>query len=247
MNNFIQETVPNDPFEQLGLLKKEIGGIHIYTLEFNSKLPLKDTLTQLRSLISDQDVGVEVGTGNQLDSLLYIANKVQTQYVIGIDTDYDFSSIRPPNTQNIKTKPTIFLFKGDAWGDERIHNFFGTYDNQKRWVKYAQIIAPDTLYAEAMIDSTLPITRGSFMVVLDSGAIEELSSYKYPKNDIHTTILNERGYINPTQLDWMRNRMRTSKMKEINSEEYQKAIITGKYPNTAFLRAGKMLIFEKQV
>lgn len=130
MSDISTEQIPFDQFELLGLKKESLAGLPFYWLEFGDKEPSFSLISQLKELLRPYRVAVEIGPGNQIESLLFAAEKAGADIVIGIDCNFDFTKIKPPKlslTQQIS--PKIILLKGDGWGDRRINDLFGAYSN----------------------------------------------------------------------------------------------------------------------
>ena len=245
MSEGAKEQIPQDEYEIIGLHKENITGVNVYSLEFGEGKPKEDTLLQLKNKLTQQRVAVEIGPGNQLESLLFAAQKQNAQIVIGIDPYFDVSKIESPSTQK-EGMPTVILFKGDGWGDQKINGFFNTEKpSGERLSIYSQLVAPDTMETERMMGATVTKSREGYLIVLDSGAVEDLGGQYYPKGDIHRTILEEKGVVNPTSLDWIKHLCRDGQQTIVSKEDYVKGINEGMYPPSSFLRNGDMLIIEK--
>jgi hypothetical protein len=245
MDDGVKEA-PLDPFEQIGLKKEKIHGINTYTLDFTDKSPSVDTLNQLRDVVKDKRVAVELGPGNQLDSLFFAAKKSNADIVIGVDPNFNYTEFRNPERHPGDKNPTVILFKGDGWGDQRINNFFGLLDEKKdnRLAMYSQLVAPDTMDTVRMIESALHLSKDAFMIVLDSGAVKDCGESFYPPNETHSILLSQAGVEDHSRLSWIKYRLRFAKQTTISKEDYEKGIQEGKYPPSAFLRAGNMMVFE---
>lgn len=238
--------VEADRFEQAGLSKENIGDLNFYTLDIGSN-KVKETLDHLKEIVQAGRVAVEVGPGSQLDSLFFAADYAKADVVIGIDPYFDFSSIQPLSKVEVDKVPTVILMKGDAWGNRQIHDFFGTYeeDRSKRLAVYSQIVSPDTNIAEALISPVRSFSKDGFMIVFDSGAVEMMGNQRYPEHAIENRIMAEKGIPNPTHLDWIKNVYRNEQQTEIDRVEYERGISEKKYPPSSFLRNGKMLVIQR--
>jgi len=244
-----------DQFELLGLKKENSADFPFYTLNFTDKQPSAQSIYQLKELLKPHRVAVEMGPGDQVESLLFAAQKSNADVVIGIDPYFDFAKIERPKTPLAQqVSPTIILLKGDGWGDRRINDLFGVYsDNREdRLAIYAQLVSSDTQATERMIDATISKTKDGSLIVLDSGAVEALEKGVVPLDStpsrIKERLLKERGIENPTLMDWIANvSMRGVEMKRITEEEYQSGVTGGDYPRTSFLRKGEMVVWKKPI
>lgn len=242
-------------FELLGLKKENPKGLSFYSLNFTDKQPSAQSISQLKKLLKTHRVAVEMGPGNQVDSLLFASQKAEADVVIGIDPYFDFTKIEGPKSSLAgQVSPTIILLRGDGWGDRRINELFGAYGNNRddRLAVYAQLVSPDTQATERMIDATVSKTRGGCLIVLDSGAVDALEKGVVPldvtPSKIKEGLLKQRGVENPTLLDWIVNvSMRGTKMKRMTEGEYQTGVDGGNYPPTSFLRKGEMVVWDKPV
>lgn len=255
MDSVPTEQTQLDQFELLGLKKENPSGLPLYTLNFTDKQPSAQSISQLKELLKPHRVAVEIGPGNQVDSLLFATQKSDADVVIGIDPYFDFAKIeQPKSAQSQQVNPTIILLKGDGWGDRRINDLFGVYsDNREdRLAIYAQLVSPDTQATERMIDATISMTKGGSLIVLDSGAVEALKKGVVPldvtPSKIKERLLKERGIGNPTLMDWIANvSIKGAEMKRMSEQDYQNGVSGGIYPNTSFLRRGEMVVWEKTI
>ncbi|MFH0863934.1 MAG: hypothetical protein V1858_02525 [Candidatus Gottesmanbacteria bacterium] len=247
------EQIQPDQLELLGLNKENSCGLPFYTLNFTDKEPSTQSVSQLKEILKNHKVAIEIGPGNQLDSLLFASQKTEADIVIGIDPNFDFEKITQIKTQLVsKIKPTIILLKGDGWGDSRIKDLFGVFSNkiEDRLAIYAQLISPDTQDTERMINATIAKTKGGCLIVLDSGTVEAIEKGIVPLDNtpsrVKEKLLRERGIENPTLIDWITTVViKGSKMKRMTEQEYQKSVNEGRYPKTSFLRKGEMILWEK--
>ena len=236
-----------DLIESLPNLKKErVGDVDVYLIDFSDNNPPAETLEKLKRIIGNKKIAVELGPGNQLESMLFAAKKSEADVVFGVDPDFDLSQINPSTIDQAGNKPTVILFKGDAWGDTRIKNFFGSNGSPgDRLATYSQLVSPDTMAAERMIGAAIPMSNAAFMIVLDSGAVEFLENDHLPQG-AKKTILLEKGLEDPTSLDWIKLWLRNTKQTQLTKQDYQQGITEGIYPPSKCLRDGNMLIFESQ-
>ncbi|GEM_PF-5161962 len=256
MNVIPTERTQLDQFELLGLMKERSKGLPFYTLNFTDKQPSAQSISQLRELLKQHRVAVEMGPGNQVDSLLFAAQKSNADVVIGVDPYFDFAKIersKTPSAQQVS--PTIILLRGDdLWGDRRINNLFGVYsDNrEERLAIYAQLVSPHMDLTERMINATISKTKGGILIVLDSETVEAIEKGAIPLDTtpsrIKEKLLKELGVENPTLMDWITNiLMRGAEMKRMTEQEYQNGVTGGNYPRTSFLRKGEMVVWEKPI
>ncbi len=238
--------VPSNKFEKAGLTKENVGGLDVYTIDVSSE-DAKEKLDRLREVVQSQRVAVEVGPGNQLDSLLFAAGHAKADVVVGIDPYFDYSAIQAPSGVDENNTPTVILMKGDAWGNRNIHDFFGTYedDRSKRLAIYSQMVSPDTLMTEALMGPATALSKDGYMIVLDSGAVESLGSQHFPEQAIERKLMAESGNSNPTHLDWVKHMYRSVTQTEFDKGDYEKGVSEKKYPPSSYLRGGKMLVIQK--
>lgn len=200
-------------------------------------------------------VAVEIGPGNQIESLLFAGKKARADIVIGIDRNFDFTKIKPPKLSSTpQISPKIILLKGDGWGDRRINDLFGAYSNkiEDRLAIYAQLVAPDTEVVEQMIQATCSKTKGGCLIVLDSGVVEAIEKGIVPLDSspsgIKEQLLKQRGIENPTLMDWINSTLlRGYERKRMTEQEYQEGVNHKVYPPTSFLRRGEMVVWEKSI
>lgn len=237
-----------DEYTEAGLKKETIFGFDVYSLDIHSE-GAREKLASLREIVNPKRVAVEVGPGNQLDSMFFAATHAQADVVVGIDPFFDNLQMLEPTQKKKDENPTIVLLKGDAWGNQYIKDFFGSHedDPSKRLAVYSQIVAPDTQMAESLIRTTRSFSREGHMIILDSGAVEHMSNTRYPEHAIQKRLLTDKGVSNPTHLDWVKHTHRSSQLTEIDAEEYRKGMGDGTFPQTHNLRSGRMLIFQRPV
>lgn len=239
--------IPLDQFELLGLKKEKSGNRSFYTLTFTDKQPSSETIAQLRELLLPHRVAVEVGPGDQLDSLLFASQKANADVVIGIDPFFDFKKIKQPTKSGVEDNTTLILIKGDTWGNFKMKELFGDSKKPKLAV-YSQLISPDTMIAKRMIDEVRGLTRGGFMIVLDPRSVSALKEGVEPLGWVETEILKERGVEKPNSLDWISMiQLKGVVPEKIDSSQYEKNMQADIYPTTSFLGKGDMLIWEKPV
>ncbi|MFA5947938.1 MAG: hypothetical protein WC806_03130 [Candidatus Gracilibacteria bacterium] len=233
-------------FEAVGLNKETLEGVDLYTLDISTISDIE--LTELKEILELYKVALEIGYGNQLDSLLFAANKSQSEIVIGIDANnFDLSKIKKMENSNQDQKPTILLLKGDIWNDaKKIDKLLkcDSSNKEERIPSYSQVIAPDSDYIDIMIGATLSRSKEHSMIVIDSGGVENLKLRQYPENSIQTKILHEAGITGNSHLDWIKYWLRKMECTEISKENYEKGVDEGKYPQTSCLRDGNMLVFQ---
>lgn len=231
---------------ELGLPEITIAGKKVFAIEFKDGSPTPELIEKLKTALSGKKVSVELGPTSDLSSLLFARTRIGADVVIGIDPFFDFSEKPELSVDDRDIAPTILL-KGDGWGDLRIQQFFGDAgEKANRLAQYAQLICPDSDSVGRMMNATMVKTSKDFMIVLDSGALEVLQSRIIPETDVKYSLLKQAGYSQPTDLDWIININRKSKITEVDSEVYRQGMEQGIYPPTSYIRAGKMLIFENQ-
>jgi hypothetical protein len=243
MNEPTNEGQKLDTFQQIGLTKDKIGDVVVYRFEAKEDQSSQKILTALRELITNRRVAVEVGPGNQIDSLLFAGIKSNADLVVGIDVNFPpTEKFKPPSTLP-NTVPQIVLIKGNAW-NRGIVSLFRPDGEGPPTAVYSQLVAPDSLMTETMINMTTPLGK-AYMIVLDSGSLDSLSTHHYQPHEIQRKLLTEEGIKDPTQLDWIKQYLRYTQRMELQSQDYQRGVLEGKYPPTQFLRSGRMMIFEK--
>lgn len=234
---------PNS-LEQIGLSKARVGDVEVYSLVVGENDQSRnETLASLGEVFKSKRVAVEVGPGSQIDSLLFAADKVKADVVVGIDTDFPEASQFKHPTKLPNEMPQIILIKGHPWYTA-IGKLFRPESESPPSALYSQLVAPDTMAAEAMINMTTPLGK-SFMIILDSGAVEQMEHRHYAKGQIERRLMEEDGFEDPSHLDWIKHIFRKIQQTRLSREEYEKGISGGKYPPSQFLRDGDMMVFEQ--
>lgn len=228
--------------KKLGLAEQKVNDGVIYTLDLADTSVTSETISDIRELVEGRKIAVEIGPTRDLGSLTFAAEKSGAEIVIGIDPFFDFSQLE---TVKSLSKGLTILIKGDAWGNEHLRHLFGTdLSREHRLAGYAQLVSPDSDITEAMMSATISKSNKKYLVVLDSGAVELLTNRRILPTDIRKQLLEEAGYENPAELDWLRHIYRRGKITEIDSKDYEKGVDQGEYPPTSFLRNGTMLVLE---
>lgn len=244
MDLVTKEGENHNSFEQIGLNKGRVGDIEVHSLVVGENVQSKnETLASLGEILQSKRVAVEIGPGSQIDSLLFAADKAKADVVVGIDTDFPEASQFKPPTKLPNEMPQIILIKGHPWYTA-IGKLFRPENEGSPSALYSQLVAPDTMAAEAMINMTTPLGK-SFMIVLDSGAVEQMEYSHYAKGQIERRLMEEAGFENPSHLDWVKHILRNTQQTRLSRQEYEKGIAEGKYPPSQFLRDGDMMVFEQ--